>query len=55
LEALPVESRSAALVRLRVQIDNRLAGRSDRLEFWRETEVIVAELRAADHDLWSHD
>lgn len=55
LEALPAEARAATLARLRAQIDDRLAGRSDRLDFWRETEVIVGELRGADHDLWSHD
>ena len=55
LEGLSAGPRAAALARLRAQIDDRLAGRSDPFDFWRETEAIVAELRAADHDLWSHD
>jgi hypothetical protein len=55
LEALSAAARAAELARLRAQIDDRLAGRSNWRDFWRETEAIVAELRTADHDLWSHD
>lgn len=54
LESLPSEGRAVALVSLRAQVDDRLAGKSVS-DFWRETEAIIAELRAAGHDLWSHD
>src|SRR5918998_275931 len=35
--------------------DDRLADKLDSADFQRETEAIIADLRAAGHDLWSHD
>jgi hypothetical protein len=52
LEALPPGARAAALAELRTAIDDRLSKRDD---YWRETLAIIAELKAAGHDLWSHD
>jgi len=55
LEALPSDARASALARLRAHIDDRLAGALEPSDFRRETEAIIAELRAVGHDLWSHD
>jgi hypothetical protein len=55
LEALEPDERAAALVDLRAAIDARLAARTEREAFWLEVQAIVTELKAAGHDMWSHD
>jgi hypothetical protein len=54
LEALDNAARAEALAELRAGIDARLAGKPWD-DFWKETSVIVAELKKAGHDIWSWD
>lgn len=55
LESLPASERAAALATLRAMIDERLAPHTTWEAYWPATKLVIDELKAAGHDLWSHD
>jgi hypothetical protein len=55
LEALSPEDRTAALLELRTAIDARLDPKREWEAYWVEVKAVIAELKAAGHDLWSWD
>lgn len=54
IERLSPEVRQERLAELRAALDARLASLPED-DYWRQIRPIVEELRAAGHDLWSHD
>ncbi|MDP3740601.1 MAG: hypothetical protein Q8R02_24655 [Hyphomonadaceae bacterium] len=55
VESLSAAERAAALAALRAMIDQRLGPHTTPDTYWPATQHIIGELKAAGHDLWSHD
>lgn len=55
LESLGEKERHEQLELLEVLLSERLSPIKDREKYFVEVEHIIADLRLAEHDLWSHD